>query len=267
MTSFPTTYNSESAWKAQQNELLTQQMETLDSFQSPTSQLIYIMTQFAYFCGDSASDALAWRARDENIASGVFDADVATITNSYNDVISHGSDPQYAQQELGDVDTAMDAANQALWYAFTCPPFSENTDMQTLFVNNLSDLFECQPTWNTYMITTDGVTSPVSVPQFDPHGVENGVTNDENTLDYWTGNFWDAPTPNEEGYQSYLTAQSEWNQDLTMMSDSTGNLDAQMQASMQQNEEMEQQIYGNWNDMIQQKTKGVAYQINKQLSE
>lgn len=264
MTSFPTTYNSEAAWKQQQTEQMSQEMDTLDSFQTATSQLLYIMTVMAPSLGEAASDNLAWKARDENVVSQVFDADITTVTNCYNDVISDGAG---APNNLQNVDTAMGAANQALWFAFTCPPFSENTDLQTVMVNNFSDLFCVDPEYSYYSVTVDGETQQVKVPQFDPDGTQYGMPNDEYTEENWTGGAWDAEGgPNSKYYQAYLTQQSGWNQDLTMMSDSCDTLDTQMQGRMQQNETMQKNLDSLWNEMIQEKNKGIASQIQKQIS-
>lgn len=264
MTTFPTTYNSESAWKEQQTTLMSQEMETLNTFDTATSQLLYIMTVLAPSLGESASDSLAWRARDENVVSQVFDTDITTITNCYNDDISGAGAPQNVE----DVDTAMGAANQMLWYAFTCPPFSDNTDLQTVFVNSLSDLFCVDPVTSTYYVTVDGTTQQIAVPQFDPNGTQyHGMANDDVTAEYWTGGVSHSGNdPSNEGYQSYLTQQSGWNQDLTMMSDASDNLDTQMQAMMQQNETMQKNLDSLWNEMIQEKNKGISSQIEKQIS-
>jgi hypothetical protein len=252
----------------QQNQEWSNDMDTLDTFSTATAQLEYIMTQLAPFLGETASDCLAWRGYDMNIISEVFDSDISTMSNSYNDVLKNGEWGGAPGQNIQDVDTAMGAANQALWYAFTCPEFSNNTDLQTQLVNNMSDFFECDPTYSTYMITVDGQSQSVSVPQFDPNAVTNpiGDANDVNTADHWAGGFWDGPSPGDQEYNAYLSSQSQWNQDLTMMSDSCDTLSVQTQAMMQQNTTIQQEVDGMWNNMIQEKTKGVAYQINQENS-
>lgn len=259
---FPTTYNSQSAWMEQQNQEWSNDMDTLDTLQTPTAQLLYIVEVLAPFLGETASDCLAWRANDMNIVSEVFDPDISTMSNCYNDVLKNG------EGGLQDVDTAMNAANQTLWYAFTCPGFSDNTDLQDQLVNNMSDFFECDPTYSTYTITVDGRAQSVSVPQFDPNGTSYGMQNDQWTLENWDGGSWDVSSggPSSKNYQNYLEEQSGWNQDLTMMSDSCDTVSAQMQAMMQQNVTMQQEIDGAWNNMIQEKAKGLAYQISKENS-
>ncbi|WP_420422075.1 hypothetical protein [Simkania sp.] len=231
------------------------------------------MTVLAPDLGESASDCLAWRAHNMNIISQIFDSDINTISNSYNDVISNSANGDYSQNEQ-DVDTAMDAANQMLWYAFTCPPFSENTDLQTTLVNSLSDLFCVDPVYTDQTITYDENTpnertETVSVPKFEADGDQNpdGWNNDTFTSYNWDGEYWDAEGgPSTQGYQGYLGQQSDWNQDITMMSDNVDTISAQDQAMMQQNTSMQEQLNGSWNDMIQQKAKGVAYQIRKEIT-
>jgi len=259
------TYTSEDYWADQQQQAWSDEMDTLDTFSNPAAQLKFIVEDLALFVSDTNLDYIFWDSQYMDATQGLLE-DLDTIKQSYNDVVSNYTTMSY-DQWIDDATTAMDAANQILLTLYTDPLFSDNTALQDQFVNSFSDLFECDPNDVTFDVTIDGTTEPMKVPQFDPNAeYEEGITYAQRTAGFWSGWIWNSPTPQDRAYQGYLQKQSDWNSDLMVMTDSLDDQANHAQAEMQQGEQVSQQIDGTWHDTMRNFSKGIADQINNQIS-
>ena len=180
--------------------------------------------------------------------------------------------PELEQTQLNDqiaVQNAYWAANDMLMIVYTNPLFDASTQTNTLA--ELTDVLGAQTTMTTVTISVDGQWEQVQVPQFDPGDSFQTYSN-------WTGqgefmvydpntDVWRACEPGDQEYQLYATAMQKWEGDTSNLSQSFNDISSQAQASVQYDMSVEKQLLGTHKDGFSEWSKGVAYEIQNQITQ
>lgn len=239
MTVSPQYYTTQSKWQSDEETQWDDMITKLGSFSNAQAALKFITLVMAEFLINYSDGLQSWTGYDMNASSGL-ETDLSNIMSDVNKC-ENGSG------SISDVQDAVTNMNDFLVQIYTDPAL-ENTQMQTQAQNSFDDLLgdNCTIEDETVDVYYDGskTPTPVLVPQIQMTSAqEQDVLNDWDGQAYADGNSTepeggDNPpiNPTDEGYQEYVSAQSQWMTDLTTVDDSCGEVDQMAQAEYSQDQ-------------------------------
>lgn len=270
--SYQHNYDTESAWTQTQDSNWAKMQDTLDTFSSPTAQILFIVTTMYNFAANTIEGRMQWDNYDQNVASSLLNPDLDVIENSLSYITHDEGDPASYDSAASD---AINAANAISWEVYTDPNIASPT-LQADVTSSFSDLFGFQPDGTTTQTIHLDEDDPdhaqdqvVTVPQYN-----NTKANQDAIVNYWQGN----EIPDENGeitgkspeigtpmYQAYLAEQQQWENDLSKLSTDFNDIPKQAQAAIQNLGNVLQELLGTWQQTDKQIISGENTQIQAEV--
>ena len=261
MTVGPQYYTTQSGWQTSEEDRWDAMIDKLDSFSTAGQALKFIFLVMAEFLIDYSDGQQAWTGYDMNATSGL-ETDVSNVMRDVNEC-ENGSG------SISTVNDAVNNMNDFLVQIYTNPAL-ENEQLQAQAKNSGTDLLGGSDNFTveheSVDVYYDGSDQPtqVTVPQI------TMTTEQENTvLNNWDGNSYivtqdGQPTPSSidpsnEGYQEYLSEQSQWMTDLTTVDDSCGEIDQVSQAEYSQDQSNQKMELGTLFQAFKNQTSAQSY--------
>jgi len=261
MTVSPQYYTTQGGWQASEEDQWDAMIDKLDSFSTAGQALKYIFLVMAEFLIDYSDGQQAWAGYDMNAMSGL-ETDLSNIMNDVNEC-ENGSG------STDNVEDAVKNMNDFLVQIYTNPAL-ENSQLQSQADAAGKDLLGGSDNFTVQHesvdVYYDGSDQPtqVTVPQI------TMTTEQENTvLNNWDGDSYivtpegqtppSSIDPSNEGYQEYLSEQSQWMTDLTTVDDSCGEIDQVSQAEYSQDQSNQKMELGTLFQAFKNQTSAQSY--------
>ncbi|CCB89851.1 hypothetical protein [Simkania negevensis] len=255
-------YTTQQGWETQQDEQWDKMMTKMDSL-PPQAALEYFFVTMVQFLFSHFDGLEAWAGYDMNASSGL-ETILSNITHDVNMCESGNGSTET-------VDDAVSNMNAFLVQEYTDPALT-NDQLITQSQNSGEDLLGSSDNYTvtkvTYDVYYDGSDSPteVAVPQITSYNA-NAILAD------WDGQSYSVPgtsevpegngspeiNPTDQGYQAYLTEQSQWTNDLTTVDDSCGEIDQMAQAEYSQVQSEDKTLMGTDEDGFNNFVKNQSY--------
>ena len=263
----PVYYTTESGWESQENAQWTQMMNTMATLPNAQAQLHYFFSTMIEFLVQYLEGKQSWSGYDMNASSGL-ETDLSNIMYQVN-LCENGDGP------LSSVNSAVTSMNDYLLQVYTDPAL-EGDQMQTDALNSFQELLgnNCTVVYEPTDVYYDGSSQAtvVDVPQL-------SLTPDqgEDVLNEWDGAAYSVPgtssepegggypaiNPTDEGYQTYLSEQSQWMTDLTTDDDDCGEVDQVAQAEFSMYQGNEKMMLGTWSQANSNFVKNEEYWLQQ----